>query len=474
MSGPDYDVVVVGGGGAGLAAAVSAAERGATVLVVEAAGRLGGSTAVSGGSFMAAGTRVQAEAGHPGDTAEAFLDHFLTATRWTVEAGVAHAFCERALPTFEWLTSLGVEYPVGGLYRATREPAPRSHRPVGGGASYVRALTGAARARGVEFALGVRVESLVVDGAGRVAGVRSRGEEMTAAAVVLATGGFGANAELARALMPEAAGPSVWSPAVDTCRGDGIGLAAGAGAAIVGGVGDLLLTAGLVRDLEPYQPDWLVLVGGDGGRFVAETAPYSVLVPLARAKGPCWAILDDARLRSATGSTGPWGTGTWSADVLVPALGRGDVVSAPSVAGLAELIGVPAGALAGTLTRYNEDCRRGEDRQFRKGPPGLVAVETAPFHAVRLWPSVLAVTSRGPRIGGDARVLRESDGAAVPGLFAAGEVTGNVIGDHYLGGGHAIGSALIFGRIAGQGAAAEAAAGHGTGHNEGHNEDPAG
>ena len=84
----------------------------------------------------------------------------------------------------------------------------------------------------------------------------------------------------------------------------------------------------------------------------------------------------------------------------------------------------------------------------------MIAIDTPPYYAVRLSPAVVALTGYGPRIDAEARVLRAADGDPVPGLYAAGEVTGNVLGPQYLGGGNAIGSALIFGRIAGRSAAA--------------------
>ncbi len=285
----------------------------------------------------------------------------------------------------------------------------------------------------------------------------------SAATVVLTTGGFGANADLVRELVqgavgPELSGPgSVWSPAVETCRGDGIGLAEAVGAELFGcDGGDLLLTAGLITDVEPYPPSWLVMVDSDGRRFVDEGAPYAVITPLALTRGPVWVVLDDEMLRTATGTPGPWGAGTWTSDVLRPAAEQGRIRSADSLAELATVTGLPEASLAGTIRRYNEACGVGQDPEFLKDPAGLIALKNGPFHAVRVWPAVVAVTSYGPRIDPDARVLSKKDGSPVAGLFAAGEVTGNVLGPQYLGGGNAIGSALIFGRLAGAAAADEA------------------
>jgi fumarate reductase flavoprotein subunit len=453
---PDYDVVVIGAGGAGLAAAVSAAEAGASVLIIESAGKPGGSTALAGGSFMAAGTSVQMAAGYPDDTADAFYDYYLTFNRWDVEPAVVRRFCDAALPTFEWLQGLGVQYTPEGLYRAGREEAPRSHRPVGGGQAYVDALVKAARSRSVDFAFGQRVDQLDLDPSGNCHRVRAGEEEITGGAVVLATGGFGANPALIRKHLPDADPEKAWSPAAGTCQGDGLALALGAGADTTGiNHGDLLVTSGLVKDIEPYPPGWLVIVGRDGRRFVDESAPYGVVTPLALKHGPCWVILDDRLVRSAKADPhSAWGSGTWTTDTLIGAAADGRVPQADSVEELGAAIGVPGTALAGAVRRYNESCAAARDAEFLKPPQNLVAIETPPYYAVRLWPAVVALTGYGPRIDPDARVLSAADGDPIPGLYAAGEVTGNVLGPQYVGGGNAIGSALIFGRIAGRSAAA--------------------
>jgi fumarate reductase flavoprotein subunit len=456
-SASDFDVIVVGGGGGGLAAAAAAAESGASVLVAEAAPAIGGATALSGGSFMAAGTPVQAAAGYPDDSVDEFFDHYLTFNRWDADPVVARRFCEEAAPTMAWLTGLGVEFRPENLYRAARERVPRTHRPTGGGLAIVEALHRACQASGVEFALGNRVDELIVTG-GRAVGVRARGEELTAHTVIITTGGFGSNPALVAEHFPdsERGGGEVWSPEPATCIGDGLRLGAGVGAATAGrNRGELLLGTGFARDLEPFVPGWLVYVTPDGRRFVDEHAPYTVITPrLLNRADWCWAVLDEAAREAATAPVDArWGMGSWIGDVLLAEARNGRVLTAGTVAGLAGVTRMPPVTLAATIDRYNEDCRAGADTRFGKDPSVMRPIATPPFYAVRLQPLVVAVTGYGLLIDADARVLRETDGEPVDGLFAAGEVTGNVIGAQYIGGGNAIGSALIFGRIAGRAAA---------------------
>lgn len=450
----DFDVIVVGGGGAGLMAAVTAAEAGATVLIVEASDHLGGTIEISGGVFMAAGTDAQVECGYPGDSAEAFFDYYMTFNRWNTDVAITKRFCDGALPTMRWLMSLGVGFPAGGLYRAALEPVPRSHRPDGGGRAIVRALHAAAGRLAVDVALGRRVQGLVVE-TGRVCGVQADGEEVTGRSVIVTTGGFSWNPALIRQHLPDAhlGDDEFWAPGIGTDVGDGLALGAQAGAATAGrNHGDILLSAGLVHEMEPRIPGWLVLVNQEGRRFVDELAPYNVVTPLTMASGgSCWAVFDDDALRNARGvSAGAWGAGTWTTETLRRGLAQGRVLRAPTVRGLAALMNVREAALRSTLDRYNGDCRAGADSRFGKEPAVLRPVEKEPFYAVRLLPSVVVLTGYGLRIDADARVLNETDDRPIPGLYAAGEVTGNVLGPQYLGSGHAIGSALTFGRIAGQ------------------------
>src|SRR5258708_6040785 len=111
----DCDVIIVGGGGAGMAAAIEAADRGASVTVLEAGKRPGGSTSLSGGVFYAAGTSIQRAAGVEDDAGRMY-QYYMTFNRWILEPWLIRRLCEESGPTLEWLIGLGVHFPVEGLY----------------------------------------------------------------------------------------------------------------------------------------------------------------------------------------------------------------------------------------------------------------------------------------------------------------------------------------------------------------------
>jgi fumarate reductase flavoprotein subunit len=286
--------------------------------------------------------------------------------------------------------------------------------------------------------------------------VRAGGEEVSAGAVILTTGGLAHNAGLLAEHFPDVAqaGDWVWSPAADTCVGDGLtmGLSVGAGATGTNH-GEVLLTPGLGHELEPFLPGWLVFVNSDGRRFVNEAAPYAALTRLVMAQGGrCWVIMDEAARIAAkpNEASAMFGGGTYTADYIQ---GRADEGRIPRCATLAELggkLGIAVGMLESTAERYNADIGRGGDSRFGKSVAHMKPLTQPPFYGMELRPAVVAVTGYGLRIDPDARVLADADDRPIPGLFAAGEVTGSLLGTHYLGGGNAVGNAIVFGRIAAQ------------------------
>jgi fumarate reductase flavoprotein subunit len=448
-----YDIAVIGGGGAGLAAAVSAREHGASVIVVEAAGQVGGSTALSGGAFLAAGTAVQRAAGQAGDSAGEFYDYFLAVNRWDVEPSIVRHYCDEGAAAIDWLTRHGVEFPVAELARGELERVPRMHRAAGGGAGIIAGLKRSCDRLGVDIALGTRADALMTGDDGVVHGIRAGGQELTAGAVVITTGGFANNRELVGEHI-DSVRPVldlIRTPAPETNQGDGLRMALDAGAATDGANrAQLLLSAGLTSDIEPVLPGWLICVDGTGRRFVDETANYHVINPLTQKHGGvCWAVFDDVARARAKGSGSRFGAGMWTSDILTAAASEGRITAAADLDGLARSIGVPPGTLRTTVRTYNADCELGADSLFGKKPAAMVPCGTPPFYAVALRPVIMPVTGYGLRIDADTRVLRASDNQPIPGLFAAGEVVGNVVGPHVFSGGAMIAAAIIFGRRAG-------------------------
>jgi succinate dehydrogenase/fumarate reductase flavoprotein subunit len=158
--------------------------------------------------------------------------------------------------------------------------------------------------RGIDLALGRRVDRLVVTDdaiAGvAVAGVASGDDELTADAVVIATGGFGANHELLAEFFPSAAATDwTWYIGADGARGDALTLGASVQAQTIGHDRGLrLLHPNFVRTYEAYLPAWVVVVDRSGRRFYDESAPYGIVDNLHRAHGDlAWVVFDDAALR---------------------------------------------------------------------------------------------------------------------------------------------------------------------------------
>lgn len=460
----DVDVVVVGSGAAGLAAALSAREHGAArVLVAESEPIVGGSSRLSGGLMMGAGTRYQRALGIDDDPDRLFHD-YMQLNRWNVDTVAVRRFIAEAGQAVEWVGDLGVEF-YDQLVYGGDEPVPRVHVPIGRGQGVVDVLSAACRQAGVDIALGRRIDRLLVrDGA--VAGVAVGDDEITAGAVVIATGGFGNSPELLQRHFPAAARTGMaWYIGADGSRGDALQLAEQVDAQLIGEDRGLrLLHAGFDSIYEAYLPGWIVLVNPAGRRFCDETAPYGLMDFLMRQQGDrAFAIFDDAALAVATAAgiaryhqTIPGSTKRqsphWNSDVVGQMVAEGRMRSAATIDRLAGAIGVPAGTLAGTVRRYNDSVAAGEDLEFAKEARMLEPIATAPFYAAELRPATVCFTAYGLRIDRDAHVLG-SNGSPIAGLFAAGECTGGIVGAQYVGSGNSYANCLTVGRIAGLSAA---------------------
>lgn len=463
-----FDVVVVGFGIAGGCAALEAARAGARVLLLERAAVHGGTSSMSGGHFyLGGGTAVQRATGQEDSPEE--MEKYLLAASKEPEPDKIHAYCQGSVEHFEWLEALGFEfersyYPEkaviqpgtqGLMYTGNEKvwpfleqarPAPRGHKvPVPGDTEGTRIVMDLLRAKVEEAGVEVRFETgathLVAGDDGAVAGLAWRSFEETgvvaAPAVVLAAGGFVMNADMVAEHTP-ALGSKLFT--LGSTYDDGLGIRLGAS---VGGdlkhMDEPFITAPI------YPPATLltgILVNNRGERFVAEDSYHSRTSQrvMEQPDHEAYLVVD-----SEHGELASYG-------MLVPMIDAYD-----TVAELEQALGLPDGSVAASLARYNEHAARGEDPDFHKQPDYLAPQDTGPWAAfdLRLGKALYAgFTLGGLRTSVDAEVLR-ADGAAVPGLYAAGACASNLAQD---GAGYCSGTQLgegsFFGRRAGVAAAA--------------------
>lgn len=461
------DVIIVGGGGAGLVAAISAKEGGSDVLVLEKAASLGGNTKASGAIIQASGTAVQTRLG----ISDSPLDHreYLTlAGEGLVDPALVEQLAVQSSAAIEFMEELGLNY--SDVYAMNPLPTvdpqlivPRLHVPgvkveLGAGTEHVRVLEARARELGVVIRTRSPVEELILDKRGEVVGiVANDGRSSRVGArrgVVLASGGFDRNVELARALSPQLAWELETGEALTALSntGDGLVMAMRQGAALSTvsgtiGVPRTPIGSGALAPGLPSLPG--IWVNRHGRRFVNEGVHYSYAMRsvFAQEGHVAWAIFDQpVRALGGAALGGIWGA--LSAD-LSEELDSGKIVTAPTVPELAKTLKISQVQLQRTLEEWNADAKLGEDRVFGRRN-AVRALETGPFFATR----VLAVSlgsCGGVRIDDQCRVIR-ADGSAIPGLFAAGMVSGGFIGPYYPGSGTAVAATVVFGRIAGLGA----------------------
>jgi tricarballylate dehydrogenase len=451
-------IVVVGSGAAGLAAAVAAAEAGAehVVLIERAAeGQHGGNTRWSPSYMRLAG---------PDRVAPGFEADLREVSGGRMDAAYIASLAAEAPPTMAWLMGHGVAFERPVYYLSA---GPPRIQPVGGGVAILAALERAAAAAGVQIRYERTAQRLVVGRDGAVEGIEVSSadgaqETIGADAVVLAAGGFAGNGEmLARHLGAGAECLQPISPGTRFDTGDGIRMGIAAGARVAGDWNGM--------HAEPIDPrsarsapvvlvyPYGIVVDRTGRRFFDEGGGlvHETWEAFARAihfETPgriAYAILD-ARLYDIAG--------------YERAI-RSEVApyEASSIGELARLIDVPAGALEETVAAYNAaavgdparfdatlaDGLAAADGLFPPKSNWARAIERPPFLAYPLI-GAIAYTFGGIATSVQAEVLGEN--GPIPGLFAAGEVTGHFYGT--APNAVAMLRALVFGRIAGAGAAA--------------------
>ncbi len=462
----DTDVCVVGAGGAGFAAAIAAAQAGANVVVLEKCSIDGGSTNVSEGALNAVDPERQEPQGIE-DSIDTFYQTTIDGGHGTGNPELVEYLVNNALDSVHWLEDLGVRFKdeVGS---ATGSLGQRSHYPyTPSGNTYIRSFEDfqAAHADQLLVLNDVQATDLILDDAGAVVGVKGlfKGDQevtVNAKAVIIATGGFGANVEYRQSV-----NDGVWKEVVldetigctniqPCAQGEGLKLAEQAGAELIN-LSDIQLHpcgtpgTGLMEDIRTSGRN-RIFVNESGDRFVNEGAERDTLCKAIFAQPDSTYFIVVNKLRYPDPD---WvdGNGATVANMIA----RGHVVGADTVEELAEATGMDAAKLQASIDAYNAVVRGEAEDEF-----GFTADNTAdaemtegPWYACQKVPTVHH-TMGGIRIDVNAQAC-DADGEPIPGLFACGEVTGGIHGENRLGG-NAIADCMTFGRAAGANAAAAA------------------
>ena len=438
------DIVVIGAGGAGLSAATQAASMGAHVIVLEKQGIIGGNTNYSTGGLNAAETSVQEKLGIV-DSKKSHYDDTMAGGHFLNDPSLVETLVNKAAAAVDWLISLGADLSnVGQLAGSSQK---RTHRPNGGaaiGPHLMAVLSKAVKSENISVRTRNTVTALTEQN-GKVTGVKVSTPTGTytikAKAVIIATGGFGANLSLVAQYRPEfkdfntsnhygATGDAFdWVSPLDVPLVDMDQIQIHP----TGEVGSHLLITEAVRG------NGAILVNHDGVRFTNEMLTRDKVSEaiLAQSEKSAFLIFDQS-VRESLAAIENYSQ-------------QGLLTTAGSVSELAQALKLPESSFVETMDKYQEYQTTGEDLDFgRNGDEMPRPLTQAPFYAIEVEP-VLHHTMGGIKINSKAEVVNKS-GKPVPGLYAAGEVTGGVHGGNRLGG-NAVADIIVFGQIAGTSAA---------------------
>lgn len=492
----DADVVVVGAGGAGMTAAITAAAEGKSVVVLESQSMVGGNSVRATGGMNAAKTVYQDE-NEFGESAgvektlktaaEKYADNeTITALAKTVseqwaayqanptgyfdsvelmeldtmiggkginDPELVETLCANSADAIDWLDEHGITlHNVSSFGGAS---VKRIHRPVNAegktvsvGSYMIPLLQENCEKAGVKMMLDTTATEILTDANGAAVGVKATGASgetvtVNAKAVVLATGGFGANLDMVVKYKPELKGfMTTNAPGI---QGQGIEMAQAIGAATVD-MDQIQIhptveanTAALIT--EGLRGDGAILINEEGKRFIDEVGTRDVVsaAEIAQTGSYSWLVVDQAMADASS--------------VIQGYIKKGYTVTGATYEELGKAMGVDAAAFAETMEKWNGYVEAKNDPDFGR-TSFANKLDTAPYYAIKVTAGVHH-TMGGLKINANTEVLNEK-GEVIPGLFAAGEVTGGVHGANRLGG-NAVADFTVFGRIAGAAASDYAA-----------------
>ena len=493
----DADVVVIGAGGAGMTAAMTAADAGQKVVILESQAMVGGNSARATGGMNAAKTVYQDEnefdqaAGVEktlATAAEKYADNeTITALAKTVseqwaayQANPAGYFdsvelmeldtmvggkginnpelvktlCEGTADAIDWLDENGITLHNvssfgGASVKRIHRPVNEEGKVVSVGAYMIPLLQENCEKRGIDIVLNTTVDTILTDANGAAVGVSGTDKDgntvvVNAKSVILATGGFGANLDMVTQYKPELAGFMTTNAA--GAQGQGIEMATAIGAGTVD-MDQIQIhptveanTAALIT--EGLRGDGAILVNANGERFIDEVGTRDVVsaAEIAQPGSYSWLIVDQAMADASS--------------VIQGYIKKGYTKTGATYEELAKELDVDPAAFANTMETWNGYVEAKNDPDFGR-TSFANPLNNGPYYAIKVTAGVHH-TMGGVTINSATEVLKE-DGTVIPGLFAAGEVTGGVHGANRLGG-TAVADFVVFGRIAGESAANYASA----------------
>ena len=482
----DTDIVIVGAGGAGMTAAIAAANEGKNVVIVESQAMVGGNSVRSTGGMNAAKTPAQDEnefaesagvektletaasewAGNEAITALAdtvagqwaeyqanpvgYFDSVelmeldtLIGGHGTNDPALVEALCSNSADAIAWLSEQGIELTSvssfgGASVKRIHRPVDSEGKTISVGSYMIPLLQAKCEELGVEFIMNTTANEILTDANGAAVGIAATDKNgaavtVNAKAVILATGGFGANLDMVVEYKPDLAG--FMTTNAPGAQGQGIDMAVAIGAGTV----DEANTAALIT--EGLRGDGAILVNAEGNRFTDEVGTRDVVsaAEIAQTGSYSWLVIDQAMADASS--------------VIQGYIKNGYTVTGETYEELAEAMGVDAAAFAATMDKWNAAVAAGVDEEFGR-TSFANPLDTAPYYAIKVTAGIHH-TMGGLTINPQTQVLA-GDGTVIDGLYAAGEVTGGVHGGNRLGG-NAVADFVVFGRIAGEQAAAYAA-----------------
>lgn len=453
-----YDVVVIGAGGAGFSAAIEAKNAGANVVLLEKMPAVGGNSLISGAEMNAAKNWVQPKLGINDDSPELHAEDTYKGGDMKGDMNVIKVMTHNALDAAKWCRDyLGVHFEDDNLFFFGGHSRKRALIPVGHtGTEFITKFQAKADELGIPVITNMKAEELIKDKSGRVVGVKAtmNGASYTFNAkggVVLATGGFGANPEMVKKYNPKIDERFKTTDAPGT-TGEALYMAERAGAQLVN-MGYIQTypicdpISGVIELIADARFDGAIMLNQEGKRFVEELQRRDVLSEaiLKQTGGYCWVLWND-KIGSISNTVKEHPT-EYEAFTK-----QGIMATCDDLKCVADFTKIPFDSLKGTVNRVSSMTGKGNDKDFNHRS-GLVDMTQGKYYVIKAVPSVHH-TMGGVRINEKAQALT-AEGKAIPGLWAAGEVTGVTHGTNRLGG-NAYTDIIVFGRIAGK-AAAEAA-----------------